>query len=60
MKTTTKLTVEEDNVWVKTFAYWICAGKTPAQADYLTWRNMQTLFPRLKDFDGCRAERKNR
>lgn len=49
-----KLTVEEDNVWVKTFAYWTCAGKTPAQADHLTWRNMQTLFSRLKNFDGCR------
>ena len=49
-----KLNPGEDKAWVKTFAFWIEAGKTDNQADYLTWRNMQILYPRLKQFDGCR------
>ena len=49
------LTPEEDRIWVFTFTNYLDEGRTEKQADRLTWREMQPLFPRLAEFDGCEA-----
>ena len=50
-----KLTLEEDRVWTGLFANYMDEGRTEAEADRLTWREMKILFPRLAKFDGCEA-----
>ena len=53
-KRITKLTAAEDKAWVKYFTYWLDAGKTELQADWLAWVNVRSEFKRLRAYDGCR------
>lgn len=47
------LTPEEDKAWVYAFNYWLDEGDTEEEADIHAWEEMQQVFPRLAEFDGC-------
>jgi hypothetical protein len=47
------LTEVEDRAWTEKFSFYVDEGKSDAEADRITWREMQEEFLRLKAFDGC-------
>lgn len=47
------LTPEEDRVWTDSNAYWEEEGFSRAKADRFAWKELQDVFPRLKEFDGA-------
>ena len=53
-KRRTTLTALEDSWWVSCFCFYLDEGKTDAEADRLTWREMLSQFPRLRFYDGCK------
>jgi ribosomal protein S27AE len=48
------LTEVEDAAWVEKFSFYVDEGKSDAEADRITWKEMQDEYPRLKAFDGCK------
>lgn len=48
------LTTEENESWEWIFTSLIQGGKTDSEADALAWEEIQSIFPRLKSFDGCK------
>ena len=52
----TTLTYEENLVWEEHWEHLMLENDkmTDEQADELTWKHLQEVFPRLVEFDGCR------
>ena len=48
------LTKAEDALWGKAFSAAVGYGLSDTAADRDAWKELQRVFPRLREFDGCR------
>jgi hypothetical protein len=49
------LTAEENKAWESAFAFHVNNGASDKRADSLAWKDLCAEFPRLRNFQGCKA-----